>query len=644
MNKKIIIGILILLVAGGGAFFGIRAWRTSVVAHQEQRGYNKAWQSIHDDQPADALSIMSVMARPGSKLDWPSVEVAALTGLRDLPRLSTIYQNTPNRILANEEASVLIARGFISSRRPVDFLRVRNLWRGHEKQPALWLILDGDALILQGRPRDAEKLLRSTTLPGKSDADRLTRLALIVAGRDMAQAWKLINQASEVDPRNPDIRSFRAQIEEAAGRPGEARVDYVAAVVAQTNNPVLRDDLAEFYRRQDNYDLALQTWREAIGLPTYDYLWLKTAFWGKVIQPAPLAADKVAGGDLQALAQWVIGLPDNTFWDAASFNQLTQAHRYLSERPELFWLQIIDQLKNHHERDAFNALKFNSFRSRSYQPDLEAALMRILSYRLDHAFSPADYNYVSVVPAKDRHQFYVLLDQLARAEAEGNSKPLPADLQTLLRGPDVFTAAFMAAGWREVAVQLYSGGNPSAYPDWFAYGFAQSLRVNRGNQPALDFLAKQKATPDTDLLRAEITLAAGKTQDALNSFAALASLNSPVGFRASYLLALADLDLKKYNDARAWIAHQPLLANDVAGRELNARITLREGNLAEASRMYHALAKESIEARVFLAHEAFDHKQWAEARRYTLELLDLMPDQLQLRANLDAIAKAESGK
>jgi hypothetical protein len=130
----------------------------------------------------------------------------------------------------------------------------------------------------------------------------------------------------------------------------------------------------------------------------------------------------------------------------------------------------------------------------------------------------------------------------------------------------------------------------------------------------------------------------------LNRIAKLASQNSAIGFRASYLLALSDLDLKKYDDARAWIAHQPLLANDVAGKELNARIALREGHTAEASKLYHALAKESIEARVFLSHEAFDHKQWAEARRYTLELLDLMPDQLQLRENLNAIAKAESGK
>jgi tetratricopeptide (TPR) repeat protein len=644
MNKKIIIGLVVLLVIGAGAVLGIRAWRTSVVAHQEERAYKKAWELLQADQAADAYAIVTAVAKPDSKLDWPALEVAALAGIRDLPRLSAIYEKSPGRVLANEEASVLVARGYISSRRPVDFNRVRTAWRGHEKQPALWLILDGDALLLQGKPREAEKLLTSQKLPGKQDADRLTRLALIVAGHDMNQAWQLINQASQLDPRNPDIRSFRAQILEAAGHPGEARVDYVAAVIAQTNNPVLRDDLAEFYHRQGNYDLALQTWREAINLPAYDYLWLKAAFWGKVIQPVPLIADKVPGGGLQALAQWVISLPDDTYWNSNSFNDLTESRRYLSDRQELFWLQTIELLRTHHERDAYYLLKFNTFRSRSWQPDLEAALRRILSYRLDHALSPAEFSYVSATPAADRHQFFVALDQYGRAEAEGSSAPLPADLAALLKGPDGFAAAFLAAGWREAAIQLYSGGNPTAYPDWFAYGLGQDLRINRGNPAALEFLATRTATPDIELLRAEILMTSGKNQEALNQFAALASLNSPVGYRASYVLALADLDLKKYNDARAWVTRQPQLSKDVTGRELLARISLREGNPAEASRQYHALAKESIEARVFLAHEAFDRKDWAEARRYTLELLELLPDQLSLRENLAVIAKAAAGK
>jgi tetratricopeptide (TPR) repeat protein len=217
-------------------------------------------------------------------------------------------------------------------------------------------------------------------------------------------------------------------------------------------------------------------------------------------------------------------------------------------------------------------------------------------------------------------------------------------LAALLQGPDVYAAAFLAAGWREAAIQLYSGGNPSAYPDWFAYGLGQDLRANRGSQAALDFLATRTATPDIQLLQAEILMTSGKTQDALNRFAALASLNSPVGYRASYVLALADLDLRKYNDARAWVVRQPQLSRDVSGRELLARISLREGNPAAASKQYHALAKESIEARVFLAHEAFDRKDYAEARRYTLELLQLMPDQLSLRENLNVIAKAAAGK
>ena len=112
MNKKIIIGLVVLLVLGAGAVFGLRAWRGSVVRHQEERAYKKAGQLLQADQAAEAYAIVAAMAKPDSTLDWPALEVAALAGIRDLPRLSAIYEKTPGRVLANEEASVLVARGF----------------------------------------------------------------------------------------------------------------------------------------------------------------------------------------------------------------------------------------------------------------------------------------------------------------------------------------------------------------------------------------------------------------------------------------------------------------------------------------------------------------------------------------------------
>ena len=62
MNKKIIIGLVVVLVLGVGAVFGLRAWRSSVVLHQEQRAYKKAGELLKADQAANAYAIVSTMA------------------------------------------------------------------------------------------------------------------------------------------------------------------------------------------------------------------------------------------------------------------------------------------------------------------------------------------------------------------------------------------------------------------------------------------------------------------------------------------------------------------------------------------------------------------------------------------------------
>jgi hypothetical protein len=86
MNKKIIIGLVLLVVVGIGAFFGIAAWRAQVVRHQEQRAFDKAWELIHGEQAAEAYAIVASVARPGSKLAWPEVEAPALRHLSENPQ------------------------------------------------------------------------------------------------------------------------------------------------------------------------------------------------------------------------------------------------------------------------------------------------------------------------------------------------------------------------------------------------------------------------------------------------------------------------------------------------------------------------------------------------------------------------------
>ena len=642
-NTFVLLVAVVLAVAGTAVFFGIKSWRNGVIVRQEQRAFAETQKLIAQNDFSDALAIVRQQP-PTAKLNWPPLEIRALAGLFAAPQLAAIYQRAPQRILADEPASLVLERAFLASRNNTAFAAIRSAWVGHETQKADWLILDSDVFLTAGKPREAEKVLRSQTLTGKAEATRLERLSLLVAKRDLPQAWQLLSDATQLDSRNSELRSFRAQILETAGKPDAARIEYLAAVAAETNNPLLTDQLAEFYRRQNNYDAALATWETALTQPTFDFVALKTAFWQKLIRPGNLDADKIPDGELQPLAKWIGGLNAAKFFDTNSFNDLPSSQRLAQQRPEIFWLRLADALQQKHETEAASLLQFNPFRARSWQPDLEVALARILHYRQKHSLNPPAISAVTEASA-DRHQFFVQLESLAAQERTTGHAAIPADLDALLRGPDAFAAAFMAAGWREGALLLCdSEKNSTNEPAWFPYGFAQILRMNRSDAAALEFLAKQNSDATLKLLAAEIKIQSGQQQVGLAELARLAPENSPVGFRASYILALANVDAKKFDEAKKWVLQSSPLASDLLGRELLANIAVQTGQMDDAGKIYSAIAGQSIPARAFLARQAFDAHNWREARRLTSEIVQLAPEDLQFRANLAAIDKKISAE
>jgi hypothetical protein len=115
-----------------------------------------------------------------------------------------------------------------------------------------------------------------------------------------------------------------------------------------------------------------------------------------------------------------------------------------------------------------------------------------------------------------------------------------------------------------------------------------------------------------------------------------------VGYRAAWLLGVAALSQNRPQEAVQIVNAQPRLRDATTGREMLARAALAEGRTDDCTRDYEALASESAEAKAYLARLAFARHDWVAARRYTNELMVLFPDQLELRANLEAIARAES--
>ena len=644
MRKTILVAGL-LAAALAGTWIGVAQWRRALVRQNDGQLALRARDLLQAGKPAEAAEIVRgriAYANPGSETtrEWHELEVATATRLRHLPQLLALYERCPQIVEANEDASLLMARAFSHSRRKdlADQLAAR--WQARSTQPQLWFALAVDDLLLNGKKDEALALLQSRSFDGAADCGRLSRLALL-SGDDLPAAWNYLTQACALDSRNPDIRSFRGQILERIGKLPLARVEYVAAHLADPANPLLRDQLAEFYRRQGNYAAALEVWTGSGGAPELDYAWTKAWFWSRVAHSARLA--KPRSTELGPLVHFLSGLDEEVFWNAETFARISDAKSYTQQRQEIFWLELLEDLRTGQEKAAADLLRLNRSRDQSWQPDLEVALLRILAYRAGGVVNPPGQPKLRLTHSTDRlHPIFSQLEELARAERENHIASVPPDLDRLLRSDQSIAAVVMAAGWTRASLQLRPvGAACDGLPSWVAYGFAQALRLDRGTKPALEFAERQEQTPELNLLAGELQLADGRLDEGLAHLQALASLDSDVGFRASWLLSLAALDRGKSSDAAQRIAAQPRLAESTTGRELLARIATAEGRKDDAARIYEALAADSAEAKSFLARRAFAAKNWAEARRFTDELLTIFPDEMQLRANLQAIERAE---
>lgn len=643
MKKLLLLAALAAALLVGG-IVGTRVWRARVVAKVEERAFLQAGKLLREGKSLDALAVIDEQPRKDVRFAWSKLELEALVGSRHVTRVASIYGRAPERVLGNEEGSLLVARAFLAAHQPGDFLKVRTAWQGREIHPEWWLALDSDVLGFEGKVAQAERLLRSRTFVGEGEATRLVRLALHAAPRNLAESWELLDRAFRVSPRNPEIRSFRAQILESIGKSAEARVEYVAAVVADPRNPLLRDELAEFYRRQGKYDLALDTWREALHQPAPDFIALKEAFWSRIIQPAAAPAHQDVPGTMGPLVAFIRALPADRFWDAEGFARLAQNERFVRERPEVYWLQLLELMRTGKDTEAAEKITANRFRKRSWRPELETALARVLQFRTRRSLHVAGL--VSTGANTNLHPFLKELEASARAESITH-KPTATNnaLAMYLTGPNAFAGALLTVGWRQAALTINGPTAGTNTPAWFTYGLAQSLRFNRGNAAALEFLSRQRTDSEVVLLRGELLLAEKRVAEAKTTLQTIAEADSEAdseaGSRAAWLLAQLAFDGRESAGVERIVARQPRLSSSTLGRELLARSALQSGKVAQAERLYVSLSTNSIEAQTYLAKRAFAQGNWAEARRHTEALQRRMPDELQLRENLAAIAKAE---
>jgi len=636
--------LLLLLVAA-------LVWRNAVVARHNQQAYEAAVSAASAGDYPRALRIIN--SRPPGQGDeeaeqrWTDLEVRCCVQLGLLARLDSLYHFHRDRVLADEEACLMLARVAMHLG---DTNRVEELagsWRDRTASPHLWLNFEADRLLLAGRPEAAIELLSSQQFEGAKDCGRLVRLAMLKANDDFEAAWNLLADAYEHNPTNAEVRLYRGQILERLNRPRFARVEFEAAHFANTNNPIYRDALAEFYRRQGNRLGALDVWAQDLDEDTPGFIWTKALFWNRVLRGAPLPPYSVTNraDPFFAFNRYLSRIPTNQFWDEISFELIPDHAAIQRRQPEAFWLAVLEALREKRFETALDRLRNNPFGTNVWSPDLYASLSRVLYFRKRQDLNPPEWELPRLTDT-NAHSFLLQLDSAARRQrALGRLYRLPEELREVLESDDAPALALLASGWFRAGLDLLRTQTwPRETPAWIPYTITQARRIAEGPQSALDFALKQPPTTELRLLIGELRIAVGQVEEGMRTLAGLAAHDSDFGYRAAWLLANLRLSQDQYADATAAVRAQPRLLNSTPGQELLARIALAQQQTNAATRIYEGIVTNSIEAKAFLARLAFANSNYARARELTEALQFELPDVMRLRANLEAIDRAEAAQ
>ena len=544
-----------------------------------------------------------------------------------------------------EAAELELAREAVQARDDKGYQERAAKWQSKSARAGQWTLLEADRLLARKLPDEARELLKGARLSGAEEAQRYARLALLEA-KEPWKAMATLDEGLKADPMNADILSFRAQIEEAADRLDEARLDYVAAVVSERKNPLHRDQLASFYLRCGNLPAAAETWRDAAAETHLGVYALKSWFWSRMAgvrlsQALPPSQQQGWHDFIAALA----ATPEDVFWSARLDVELGGI-RGGGERPEIVWLRLLEALRTQDLSAARKRLETGfSPAAEALWPNLALRLLTHLTARAGQDPRLPLAGRELPAPPDSAHPFVVEFSRWAKRKGDVASDQRMTEW---LARPTALTGILFASGWAGAALVVGHGGSLVAEadaPEWFDYGYAKSLLSRDGKEPARKWLAALPARSGAaEMLFGELLLTTGAVDQGLATLQKIAGGDSPLASRAAWTLALAELDRGNSAKARQITLAVPPLAASLPGKELLARIALAEGARPETLRIYQELGGQSADAMIFLSKEAFAAGEFAQARKWTILLARRFPEQPEFRQNLIAIDTAEKGK
>ena len=640
--RRVAVVIAGILVLGLGAGLGVTKWR-EVARDRREAGAVKGVRALVDagrwieagkrsQEQHRAVGRLTSVSRAAA---WRELDFRIAGALRDLPRLVALAESDASLATIDETAALWLFRTYDAAGMTAPADRLRAVWRGREVSQVSWLCVDADRLIATNHLDEARVLLSRRSFPGAEDVNRLLRLALISADRP-AELERYLDAAYRLDAKNPDLRTLRGRLLERAGQMEYARMEFIAALAADPGNPLLRDQLGNFYLRQRDLPQAAQAFSEKLGPEAPDYLWERAAFLARLLGRQGPDTNLLPPERRSSYAAWLARLPEDRLWDGPGYAALHLSSDHELSRPSAFWLGLIERFRRGDEAAA-SARVMQATRAATIEaPALHASLRLAVAVR--GGSGKVERSIAFPMPFPNEHQFV----RQMRAVAAGQAAPAAvAEVTSVLRSKNGLAACFLAEGWPAPAVALADWEAALTAPEWLQFGLVQALRAVRGVDTALAFALRLPAHPATDYLRAELMLKGGREPEALALLERLSRGTGDTAYSAGWLRALRLMELKRYDESLATLDHCVALKTTVAAGELRARVALLRGDTAGAEQRYRALREQSLEAGAYMARQAFAARDWPEARRLTTLWLGKYPDDLQLRRNLAAIAEQE---
>lgn len=615
-------------------------WRNSVIKKRAEWSAKTVTRAINAGDFTAAKSALAAISDPIEReVKETEVRHAQLKNAierRDAEdiRLATtpeLAATLPQDLL--EKADVVLAREALWSRDLELCASLVEKWKNKSGRPGSWTLLSADLMLAGGNRQQALEYLVAASLEGEDDALRHARLALIQANQPW-RAMESIDQGLKKNPRNAELLSFRAQIQEAAGRIADARLDYVAAVLGDPASPLHRDVLANFQLRIGEPSNAADTWRDAAEKTKLGIFAFKAWFWSR-ISGVPLSRplpeiEQIGWGDV---IKELKNLPQGAFMNP-ELSRALAGIREFTQRPEVVWLHVLEDLRKSNWENAKDRLEAGFSRTAdNIAPGLSTRLQVNLA-----AITGSDPRIALAgkelpVLSKEPHPFLREFDDWKNRSSATNDP-----LVRWLANPNSLVATFFAHGWHGAALDI-GGGHElkpvAGAPDWFDFGYARCLLVRDGASVArkwIESLAEPSAA--VQLTHAEILLTDGNVEQGMKKLAELATGDSIHAGRAAWTLALAELDRGNALEAGRWVKGNAELLASVAGREILARVALVDSKPDEALRIYRELGDQSTDAMIYLSKHAFAEKNWSEAKRWTGELARRFPEEPQFRKNL----------